>query len=51
MLKNDLMCVKISLQALLYTMLETIVIQLLSFWFIACAFGCYFVLEDQNSSL
>jgi hypothetical protein len=29
-------------------MWETVVTQLLTFWVIACAFGCYFSLVDQH---
>gem|GEM_PF-3341006 len=31
-------------------MLEAIITQVLSFWVIACAFGCYFSLETQDSN-
>lgn len=30
-------------------MLEAFITQVLSFWVIACAFGCYFSLDAQNN--
>jgi hypothetical protein len=32
-------------------MWESFVTQLLSFWIIACAFGCYFSIADHSESL
>jgi hypothetical protein len=29
-------------------MWESMFIQLVSIWFIACAFGCYFVIQDSS---
>lgn len=31
-------------------MLEAIITQILSFWVIACAFGCYFSIEAQDNN-
>jgi hypothetical protein len=31
-------------------MWESIAVQLLSFWIVACAFGCYLSLADQNEA-